>query len=185
MVGKWVRLSLVAAALAAGCGQGTLGFDVDVYSWLKGTGKDTLPYAAPAATSIDTANTPQKISLLPGAGSSFVDTVRISGTMDLINQSGAGTLALQIYLAADSAGTYSASAGVFNPKPSASVSGTNTSVLTFAVPNLAARLDSLFTKSEVWVRLQASVSNPGVTTLQGKAVLSGLQVRAVVQDKLF
>ncbi len=186
MIGKWIGVSLVATAMLAGCGQGTVGFDVDLYSWLTGASKDTIPYAAPpGASNLAVSNTPQKISLLPGVGSSLVDTVRITGTMDLRNQSGSGTLGLQMYLAADSAGTYAASAGVFNPLPSASVSGTNTSVLTLTIPNLSARLDSLFTASTIWVRMVASVSNPGLTLLQGKAVLTGLQLRLVVQDKLF
>jgi hypothetical protein len=186
MVGKWLGVSFVAAVLVAGCGQGTAGFDVDLYSFLTGAGKDTIPYAAPpGASNLVVSNPPQKVSLLPGLGSSFIDTARITGTMDLRNQLGSGTLGLQIYLAADSAGTYAASAAVFNPVPSAAISGTNTSVLTFGIPNLTGQLDSLFTSSSLWVRLEASVSNPGLTLLQGKAVLTGLELRLVVRDKLF
>jgi hypothetical protein len=186
MVGKWLGVSVVAAVLVAGCGQGTAGFDVDLYSFLTGAGNNAIPYFALPNTSISAANTATKVNLLPGLGSSLVDTVRISGTMDLRNQTGSGTVGLQIFLAADSAGTSAASAAVFNPVPSAAVSGANTSVLTFTIPNLTGQLDSLFTKSSIWVRMQASVSNPSLTTsVQGTAVLTGLQLRLVVQDKVF
>ena len=153
MVGKWLGVSVVAAVLVAGCGQGNIGFDIDLYSFLTGAGKDTIPYAALPSTSINASNAPQKVNLGPGLGSSLVDTVRLSGTMDLRNQTGTGTVALQIYLAADSVGTLAPNAALFNPAPSAAVSGTNTSVLTFTIPNLTARLDSLFTSSAIWVRM--------------------------------
>ena len=34
MSGKWLGVFVVAAALVAGCGQGNIGFDVDLYSFL-------------------------------------------------------------------------------------------------------------------------------------------------------
>ncbi len=188
MKARWLGSALTAAALVAGCGQGRAIFNVDVYSWLKGSTNDTVPYAAPPlASSFAASNTPQKISLVPGAGSSFVDTVKVTGTADFRNQSGGpGTIAFQVYLASDSAGTYAATRdSMFNPAPSATVSGANTTSIAFGVPNLSPSGDSLFTKSEVWVRIVATVSNSGATLMQGKAVLTGLLLRVVVQDKIF
>ena len=185
MLAKWLGVTLVCAGLAA-CGTGHATFDVDVYSWLKGSTNDTIFYGAPPGLgNVTVSNTPQKLDLLPGAGSSFVDTVRIQGTMDLRNQSGSGSVALQIYLAADSAGTYASTAALFSPAPQANVSNTNTSTITLAIPNLSATLDSLFTSSQVWVRLAATVSNPGVATLQGKGVLTSLNLHLVVSEKVF
>src|SRR2546430_11874390 len=45
MKAKWLGVALGCAVLAggaAGCGQGRAIFNVDVYSFLKGTGRDTL-----------------------------------------------------------------------------------------------------------------------------------------------
>ena len=51
--------------------------------------------------------------------------------------------------------------------------------------NLSPKGDSLFTKSAVWVRITARVSNPSGVLIQGKAVLTKLDLRVVIQDKLF
>ncbi len=105
------------AGLLAGCGSGSLVVNVDVYSFLKGTGQDTVVYAIPPNTSNTVASsTPQKVST-PGAGSSLVDSVLIFGTLNLQNQSGTGTLGLQLFIAADSAGTYNPSAAGLTVAP--------------------------------------------------------------------
>src|SRR5438132_10928301 len=103
MKAKWLGLALVSAAVAAGCGEGRAIFNVDVYSFLKGTGRDTVPYLVPPGLSGSGSSTPQKINL-PGAGSSIVDSVRALGPIDLIKATGPGSLGLQVFLARDSAG---------------------------------------------------------------------------------
>jgi len=186
---RWVGVTLVAASLAAGCGQGRAILGVDVYSFLKGTGKDTVPYLVPPGVSnFAVSNVPQKINLVPGAGSSLVDTVKIDGTADLVNTAGSGTIGFQVYLAADSAGTYAASAGVFSPAPTGSPSGAGTTPIVFGIPNLSATLNALLANKEIWVRIVALVSNPAppaVAALQGRMVLKALQLRVVVQDNIF
>src|SRR2546427_5848368 len=96
------------AALTVGCGEGRAIFNVDVHSFLFGTGRDTVPYLVPASTTLDTSSV-QHINL-PGAGSSIVDTVHAIGGVTFLNASGLGTIRFQIYVAADSLGTYNASA---------------------------------------------------------------------------
>ncbi|OLC05292.1 MAG: hypothetical protein AUH45_00795 [Gemmatimonadetes bacterium 13_1_40CM_69_22] len=182
MKAKWLGLALVSAAVVTGCGEGRAIFNVDLYSFLKGTGSDTVPYFALPGFSADTASPPRKVNL-PGAGSSIVDSVRAFGTVDLVNATGSGTIGLQVYLAADSLGTYKPSALAINV-PSKSVSGTNTTRDTIRV-DLSAAFDSLFTKSQLWIRFGASVSNPGATTLQGKAVLASLLLTVIIKDKFF
>src|SRR5438309_7422438 len=95
------------AALTVGCGEGRAIFNVDVHSFLFGTGRDTVPYLVPASTTQDTSSV-QHINL-PGAGSSIVDTLHAIGGVTFLNTSGSGTILLQIYVAADSLGTYNAS----------------------------------------------------------------------------
>jgi hypothetical protein len=182
----WVGVAIVAASLMAGCGPGRAIFNVDAYSWLKGSKNDTVPYVAPPATN-DSASTVTKINLPGGLGSSLVDTVQVTGTMDLRNQSGGpATLGLQVYLASDSASTYTASRdSILTPPISGTVSGSGTTPVVITANNLSPKGDSLFTKSQVWVRIVARVANATLSVVQGKAVLTGLQMHVVVQDKIF
>jgi len=172
---------LVAAVAGVACGLGHAILVVDVYSFIKGSGEDTIPYFVPPG-SISASNTPKKISL-PGAAASVVDSVTVFGTLDLRNQTGAGTIGLQLYLAADSAGSYQSSALVLNvpPKP---VSGAAT-VKDTIIGRLAPGADSLFRRDEIWFRMQASGTNGGATLMQGAAVLQSLQLTIVVNDKIF
>ena len=75
---------------------------------------------------------------------------------------------------------------LFSPAPSAALTaGANTQPIVFAVPNLSPSGNALFANSSVWIRLTATVSNSGGAIMQGKAVLTGLDLRVVVQDKLY
>jgi hypothetical protein len=188
MNGKWFAVAIVMAGASAACGQGRLIFNVDVYSFLQGSVKDTVPYAAPPfASNLAVTNAAQKINLVPGLGSSAIDTVKVTFTADVINQSGGpGTLRFQAYLASDSAGTYTASKdSLFNPAPTANLlAGANTQQIMFS-GILSPSGNALFTKSAIWIRLAATVSNSSAVFMQGKAVLTGLNLRVVVQDKFF
>ena len=188
MNGKWFGMMLLLAGVAA-CGEGRLIFNVDVHSWMRGSVNDTIAYAAPPLTPNTTASNPaQKVDLVPGLGSSGIDTVKVSGSAAVQNQTGGpGTLRLQVYIASDSAGTYGAGRdSLFNPAPTANITaGVNTQTLIFAAPNLSPSGNALFSNSSVWIRIAATVSNSSVSVMQGKAVLTGLDLRIVVQDKFF
>jgi hypothetical protein len=182
MKAKWLGLAL-GCAVVAGCGQGRAIFNVDVYSFLKGTGEDAVTYVLAPGVSGTASSTPQKINL-PGAGSSIVDTVRAFGTLDLRNATGSGTIGLDVYLAADSVGTFNASAKAIT-FPTKNVSGATTTPDTIR-GDLSAAFDSLFRKSQLWTRLVVNAAaNPGVTPLQGKAVLTSLLVTVIIKDKFF
>jgi hypothetical protein len=180
MRAKWLWV-VASAGAALGCGQGHAIFNVDVYSFIKGTGKDTIPYFIPPGTA-NASSTPQRIDL-PGAGSSLVDSVLVGGRMDLENQAGAGTIGLQLFLAADSVGTFNSTALALTV-PDASVSGTATTPDTI-VGRFNAAVIQLFTGSQVWIRLQATGTNPGLILLQGEGVLKSLRLTVVINDKLF
>ena len=182
MKAKWLGVVLLSAAVAAACGEGRAIFNVDVYSFLKGTGSDTVPYFVPPGPPVGAASTPRKINL-PGAGSSIVDSVRAFGTVNLVNSTGSGTIGLQVYLAADSLSTYNASALAIDV-PSKSVSGT-TPIPDTVRADLSAAFDALFTNSQLWIRLAATGTNSGVTLLQGKAVLTSLLLTVIIKDKFF
>jgi hypothetical protein len=190
MNGKWFAVAIVLAGASAACGEGRLIFNVDVYSWLKTSAKDTIPYVAPPLTpSFSASNSAQKIDLVPGLGSSAIDTVKVTFTADVINQSGGpGSLKFQVYLAADSAGTYTAGRdSMFSPAPSVTIpAGASTQSLPpFSVPNLSPSGNALFSNSAIWIRFAATISNSSAAVMQGKAALTGLDLRVVVQDKFF
>jgi len=189
MNSKWLAVAIVMAGGATACGEGRVIFDVDVYSFLKGSVKDTVSYAAPPLTpNFSVTNPSQKINLVPGLGSSAIDTVKVTGTASVINQSGGpGTLRFQVYLASDSAGTYTAGRdSMFTPAPTAVLAaGANTVAVPLNINNLSPTGNALFSKSAVWIRMAATVSNTGAAIMQGKAVLTALSVRVVVEDKIF
>jgi len=189
MNGKRFAVAMVIAGALVACGEGRLIFNVDVYSFLKGSVRDTISYAAPPLTGTYSASNPaQKIDLVPGLGASAIDTVKVSGSVSVLNQTGGpGTLRFQVYLASDSAGTYGASRdSLFSPAPTANITaGVNTQTIPLAIQNLSPSGNARFTNSSVWIRISATVSNSSVVVMQGKAVLTGLDLRVVVQDKLF
>ena len=190
MNGKRLAAAIVIAGASVACGEGRLIFNVDVYSFLKESVRDTISYAAPPLTGTFSASNPaQKIDLVPtGLGSSGIDTVKVSGSLSVLNQTGGpGTLRFQVYLASDSAGTYGAGRdSLFNPAPTAIITaGVNTQTVPLAIQNLSPSGNALFTHSSVWMRTSATVSNSSVSVMQGKAVLTALDLRVVVQDKLF
>jgi hypothetical protein len=183
MRAKGLCIAGIAAlvGLAYGCGSGHAIFNVDVYSFLQGTGKDTVPYLVPPGPAVSASSTPQKVHL-PGAAGSLVDSVVILGTAKVENQSDTGTVAFQLFLAADSAGTYTA-APAFSVSP-AVVKGVDTVVVTIS-GSVSPSADSLFTRDSLWVRLSAVGTDSGlITPLAGKLVLTSLLLRVVMNLKL-
>jgi len=181
MRAKWIWIPLVGAAVAAACGVGHAIFVVDVLSFIKGSGQDTLPYYVPPG-SVSASNKPQRIRL-PGAAASIVDSVTVVGTIDIQNQAGSGSIGLQLYIAADSAGSYQNSALALNvpAKPVAGAAIVHDTI----TGRLAPGVDSLFRHDEVWFRLQATGTNGGATLMQGRAVLQSIQLTVVIDDKIF
>jgi len=166
----------------AACGQGKAIFNVDVYSFMAGTGKDTIPYVIPPSSSAS-ASTFQRILLPPGFGSSIVDSVRVtSGNANLINSAGTGTIGLQFRFAADSAGTIAAPAAL--NIPATSVTGAQTVPVAIS-GDLSSTINSVFTRDTLWMRITATGTNAGLTPVTGKGAITALVIRVVIQDKIF
>src|SRR5260370_15849233 len=183
MRAKWLWVAGVAelAGLVLGCGPGQDIFNVDLYSFIKGTGKDTVPYAVPPATTL-TFNQFQRIRL-PGAGGSLVDSIIVFGTDTLRNQVGSGTVGFQLFLAADSAGTYAPAALALTVTPK---SVANTSVVADTIRGtVAPGGNPLFTKDSLWARFAAGGSDPNATPLAGKLVLASPLLTVVMDATLF
>jgi hypothetical protein len=176
--------------LLAACGSGSLVINLDVYSFIKGTGNDVVPYVVLLPGSIDTSSAPQLLRLL-GAGSSIVDSVIISGTANLRDSVGSGTLAFKLYLAADSAGTR-LPANLALSVPAKPVGpGPATVVDTIACPPrpssclLLSSATSLFTRDSLWARVAVTASNTGAGPFAGRMTLSSLLLTVVMKPKLF
>lgn len=174
-------LAFAAALLGAACGEGHAIFNVDVYSFIAGTGKDTIPYIIPTGSA--TASTFQKISLPPGFGSSVVESATLTGGGNMLNSTGTGSIGFQLYVAPDSAGTLAVGAIALDV-PAVPVSGADTVPIAITGGLNAAVLQT-FTGSEMWVRLVASGTNPGATPVTGEMGLNALMLRVVLQDKIF
>jgi hypothetical protein len=50
--------------------------------------------------------------------------------------------------------------------------------------DLSPAIHSLFTKDSLWMRIDATGTNPGVTPVSGQAALTALVIRVVLQDKI-
>lgn len=177
-------VGLVAiGAFAAACGGGHLVFNVDVYSFIKGTGQDTAHYVIPPSLTVDTGTVPQNVNT-PGAGSSLVDSVLVLASVNLQNTSGTGTIGLQLFVASDSLGTYSPSAAALTLAP---VTVSPGPVVADTVRGrLLASAESLFTKSHLWFRVAAVGSNASTTTpVVGKMVLTSAILTVWLNAKLF
>jgi hypothetical protein len=173
-----VALLVVVSA----CGQGHAIFNIDVLSFMQGTGKDTIPYFIPPATSAS-ASTVQSITLPPGFGSSVVDSVRITiGSANLVNTGGSGTMGFQLFFAADSAGTYTAPVAL--NVPNTAVNGVQTVAVSIS-GDLSGLVDSLFRQDSVFMRVATTGTNNGLTNVTGTSILTALVIRVVLQDKIF
>ena len=171
----------VLLVLVTGCGQGKAIFNVDIHSFMAGTGADTIPYLIAPASS-GSVSTFSRVQLPPGFGSSVVDSVRITvGNANLMNSGGTGTVGFSIFFAADSAGTMTAASAL--DIPPTTVSGSNT-VPVAITGDLSPAIYGLFASDTLWMRIAATGNNPGVTPVTGTGVLTALVIRVVLQDKI-
>jgi len=178
MRGKWLFLVAALTAAAIGCGQGRAIFDIDVFSFLRATNADTLPYVGPLPPGVPDTIPVQTIKSLGIGSSSIVDTVRVFGTVDFVNTSGTGNVTFQVYFD-------TAKSAVYTGTPAFSVTGAVTPGVTttspFDIPDLPTALKPLFLASTVYVGIRVSTTG----TIAGTAKLTALRARIVIQDKFF
>jgi len=181
-------MKALAAALlvfVAACGQGKAIFNVDVYSSSPGPGQRPVPYIIPPSSSA-TGSTVQKINLPPGFGSSArglgPDHKR---RRNLSTTSGSGRIGFQLYVAADSAGTYKRRGTRAQPPDTAVSAGPHDQRHDQRGPECRSA-DGLHAAT-VWVRLVASGSNPNALPLtpSGQDDSDRLTIRVVVETRSF
>src|SRR5881397_2108921 len=105
---KWLGAALLAV-LAAGCGEGHAIFNVDVQSFMASTGADTLrvppdplPGILPGDPPVRDSITPVGVDLPTAMSSSIVDTVLLTGSLDVTHPTSSGTLSYDVFLSSSS-----------------------------------------------------------------------------------
>ncbi|MGH7529372.1 MAG: hypothetical protein ACREMN_03230 [Gemmatimonadales bacterium] len=177
-------LALLGALLSAACGEGRAIFNVDVYSFMAGSGSDTVPYFVPPGVTDTLKSPPQRINLPPGFSNSVVDSLRIrNGGADLVNTAGTGSVGFQLYIAADSLGALSPAALAIDIPPAA-VNGVQT-VPIVITGDLSPALNDLFTQEQIFMSLGAVGTNSGVVAVTGEMALTALEIRVVLQEHVF
>src|SRR5258706_7541756 len=176
-------LALAAAtAVALACGQGHLIVNVDIFSFMQGTGKDTITIPTIPATLGGTVdNTPLSVQLPPGLSNSVVDTVSLTGAMVLTNTTGSGTMFVEVFFAGDSASTYSGSPAISSDTVTITTGGPDTMHVR---GNLTQVIDTLFTKSKVWIGLRAHVQAGGTAITGGQRPVNGPGAPPVLQHQI-
>lgn len=174
-------IACVCALVAASCGQGKAAFNVDVFSFLDAQNVDTIPYLAPLPPGVPDTIPHQQVSLLPvGLEGSVVDSVHITASLNFQNQNGTGQVGFSVYI--DSLPNVYARPPAFSI-PAVSVSGTNISQGALSA-ELLASVKPMFARAQLYIgtRVTATASSPPV---QGVARITGLDLRVVLQDKVF
>ena len=187
MKAKWLGVTLLVA-VAAACGEGHAIFSIDVHSFMTG-GTDTLrlppdpSLGLPPGGMITGSITPMGVDLPTAMSSSIVDTVLLTGSLDVTHSTGSGTFSYDVFFSSSSdpavvyAGTPALTVGP--------VSIPTTAPVPITSQNLAAVVGDAFKGSALYVGIRATMSNTGLTNLQSTFKLTALQARIVFQDKIF
>ena len=185
---KALGAALLVVAGVVACGEGRAIFNVDVLSFIAPSGKDTIAYnfpATPITVSRDSFLPAQKVSLPSGLGSSSVDSVTVSLAGSADNQTGTGSATFAIFFSKDSATVYAGSPYI---TATGTISGPQPSTVLLLAPSTVSLADSVFNTNTLWVGVHASFTQNagGVGTgLSGKLRLTLLNLRIVLQDKVF
>ena len=177
MRAKWLWVAALAAA-AAGCGEGRAIFNIDVFSFLSNVNADTLPYSGPLPLGLQDTIPVQTVNSIGIGGSSIVDTVRLTGSVDFVNDTGTGNVRFAVYFDTLKSRVYLGDSA-FSVSGAVTPNATTTSP--FDVDIIDPAMRKLFLASTVYVGIRASVTG----AVQGTAKLRALRARIVIKDKIF
>lgn len=179
-------LALAAAAcVAVACGEGHLIINVDIGSFILGSGSDTISFPTIPATlgGSDSVSPPISVQLPPSLSNSVVDTVSMTGLMVFTNSTGSGTIHFEVFFSGDSASAYSGAPALFSD--TATISNGSPPDTLHLSGNLTQALDTLFTQSKVWVGIRATLQAGATSITNGKLVITDLHAHVVINDKFF
>lgn len=170
--------ALAAALLVsiAACGEGKAIFNVDVLSFLSAS-DSTKSYTIPLTGTVDSTIS-RLFSLPPGFGKSSVDSVSATVASLLENQTGSGSVILDVFFA-------KSQGSLFTGTPYLSdSSGTVTGVQTVPLgKNTVSLADTVFNTDSLWVGIRARISTTAAP-MTGQLRFTDIHLRIVVQDHI-
>ncbi|HEU5261568.1 MAG TPA: hypothetical protein VFU41_09125 [Gemmatimonadales bacterium] len=171
-------------AALAGCGEGRVILNVDVLSFIKPSGRDTLRYDVPGppigSVTVDSSMTPIKIGLPSGLSKSSVVSDTLSVAALLENATGSGDVQYRIYFAKDSAQVYNTTPYI--DASSGPVSGTTTVPLVSTAVTLG---DTVFNTNELWMGMRARLTVNAGPNLSGRVRATEIRLAIILQDEVF
>jgi len=176
-------MKALAAALlvfVAACGKGRVIFNVDVLSFLSASdslkGYDVLGGIPQTDTTVS-----RRFVLPPGFGKSSVDSVSATAAASLENATGSGSVQFDVFFS-------KAQGSLFTGTPyltasSGAVVGADTVPL--LPPTTVSLADTVFNTDSLWIGIRARLSTNAGPNMTGHLRLNQIQVRIVLQDKIF
>ncbi len=170
----------LAAALAS-CGEGRVIIDVDVLSFLRPAGDDTLRYNVLGGLPQVDTTVSRSVSLPPGLGQSTVDVAEVTAAALLENTSGGGNVTFQVFFAKSQASLFTGTPYI--SASSGPVSGAQTVQL--LPPTAVSLADTVFNTTDLWVGVRARIATNAGPNMVGRLRLNQLRLRVFLQDKIF
>ena len=177
---KWLWAIWLASAVT-GCGQGHLVFNVDVLSFLSGAG--TMPYDLPGGVGPVDSTVSRFFALPGGFGKSTIDNVSITGAATIFNVTGGGNVLFDVFFAKTQGALFTGTPYI--TASSGPVSGVDTVPL--LPPTTVSPGDTVFNADSLWVGVRARITTdpPVLPHMTGQLRLTELNVRIVLNDKIF
>ena len=166
--------------LVAACGEGKAIFNVDVLSFLSGS-DSVSRFSVPGLGVSADSTVARQFFLPPGFGKSTVDSVSASASASVIDTSGSGSVAFDVFFAKTQGALFSGSpylsgnSGAIAPGDSVQM----------VPPTSVSLADSVFQTDTVWVGVRIHVSTNVGPNMAGRFRLNSLGLRIVLQDKIF
>lgn len=184
---NWARCTLgfaAVAAVVAACAEGRLIVTVDLLSFVDQPDR-SIPYDIPSGTQGSVQSTVTEIEILEGVGgSTFIDSVRLSGSADFVNATGSGTFEFRIFL--DTLPL------PFARPPAVVVQGSVTPAATTQITidrELAAEFLPLFNRPTIYAAAEADFQSTDAPltgpSLEGTLELRRLLARIVAREGIF
>ena len=173
-------LVLAAALLSTACGEGRAIFNVDVLSFLSAS-DSAKAYDVPGGIPQADSTVSRQFILPPGFGKSSVDSVSATAAASLENATGSGSVQFDVFFS-------KAQGSLFTGTPyltasSGAVVGADTVPL--LPPTTVSLADSVFNTDSLWVGIRARLSTNVGPNMTGHLRLNQIQLRIVLQDKVF
>ena len=169
----------LAAAFVA-CVASHIVVTVDVLSFLRSEGLDTLSFGFRGGVPQTDLTVERQFTLPPQFGPGKVDSVAVTAGAILESSQGGGNVALDVFFAKDHASLFLGQPFV---SAHATLSGVQTDTL--LPPTSRSVNDTVFSTPNVWVGVRARFATDPGADLLGRLTVTMLQLRVVMHDQGF